>query len=61
MWDKNIDKNVARTMNRPLASNELNYGEAFIFTMMHLSGGLFVLAFLNPPAIFYSFYGFIIG
>ena len=61
MWDKNIDDKVERTKDRPLASNKLSYKEAMMFTMMHLSGGLFVLYFLNASAIMYSFYGFFIG
>ena len=61
MWDRNIDNKVERTKDRPLANKELSLGEAFVFTLMHLSGGLLVLTFLNPPSIFFSFYGFFIG
>lgn len=61
MWDKNIDGKVERTKNRPLAAGNLTYYEALGFTSLHLTGGLFVLSFMNPAAIFYSFYGFLIG
>ena len=39
IWDKEIDKKVARTINRPLASNRISLGLAYII--------LFLLIFLS--------------
>ena len=61
IWDRKIDKQIERTKSRPLAAGNLSLKEAIQFVGVHLTGGLFVLTFLNPPAIFYSLYGFLIG
>jgi len=39
IWDKEIDKKVARTINRPLASNRINLGLAYML--------LFLLIFIS--------------
>ena len=61
MWDRNLDRQVERTKNRPLASGKLSMLEASGLLTTHLTAGLGVLYFLNPMAIFFSFYGFIIA
>ena len=60
-WDRNIDSKIERTKNRPLASGKLNTIDAIHFILLHLSMGLVVLTFLNPWAIYFSLYGFVIG
>ncbi|KAF8640092.1 hypothetical protein AX17_001330 [Amanita inopinata Kibby_2008] len=47
MWDKNLDKSVARTKNRPLARGDLNYRQALVFLGTQLTVGLGVLLQLN--------------
>lgn len=38
-WDKDFDKGVARTKERPVASNELSRPEAFTFAVAHFMAG----------------------
>lgn len=52
MWDKNLDKAVARTKNRPLARGDLSYRQATIFLGTQLAIGLGVLLHLNWYSIF---------
>ncbi|KAF8631267.1 hypothetical protein AX15_002593 [Amanita polypyramis BW_CC] len=47
MWDKNLDKAVARTKDRPLARGDLNYRQVIVFLGTQLSVGLGVLLQLN--------------
>ncbi|KAF8351270.1 UbiA prenyltransferase family-domain-containing protein [Amanita rubescens] len=47
MWDKNLDKAVARTKDRPLARGDLNFRQAIIFLGAELTIGLGVLLQLN--------------
>lgn len=47
MWDKNFDKQVERTNQRPLASGALTYPQAWGFLAAQLSAGLGVLLQLN--------------
>ncbi|RXW24633.1 hypothetical protein EST38_g1214 [Candolleomyces aberdarensis] len=47
MWDKNLDKAVARTKERPLARGDLTREDAFIFLGAQLSVGLAVLLQFN--------------
>ncbi|KAF5333262.1 hypothetical protein D9611_002368 [Ephemerocybe angulata] len=47
MWDKNLDKSVERTKERPLASGQLTRQDAFIFLGAQLSVGLAVLLQFN--------------
>jgi 4-hydroxybenzoate polyprenyltransferase len=51
MWDKDFDKNVARTQNRPLASGKLTMDQAFKFLALQLSCGLGVLLTFNNYSI----------
>ncbi|XP_076319377.1 ubiquinone biosynthesis protein COQ2, mitochondrial isoform X2 [Tachypleus tridentatus] len=47
MWDKDIDKQVTRTKDRPLASGQLKMIDAWVFLGGQLSLALFVLLQLN--------------
>uniref|UniRef100_A0A1A9WML0 4-hydroxybenzoate polyprenyltransferase, mitochondrial n=1 Tax=Glossina brevipalpis TaxID=37001 RepID=A0A1A9WML0_9MUSC len=51
LWDRNIDKKVERTRNRPLASGEISRFDAIIFLSAELSLGLLVLLQLNLESI----------
>ncbi|OQR95912.1 para-hydroxybenzoate-polyprenyltransferase [Thraustotheca clavata] len=51
MWDKDFDKQVERTNQRPLASGALTYSQAWKFLALQLSAGLGVLIQLNPYTI----------
>jgi len=51
MWDKDFDKQVERTNQRPLASGALTYPQAWKFLALQLSAGLGVLVQLNPYTI----------
>src|SRR5690606_18776383 len=46
--DRNLDKKVARTKNRPLASGEISSAGAIIFMGLLLTEGLAVVWQLNP-------------
>ena len=48
MWDRDIDRRVARTAGRPLASGALGLREAAAFLALLLLGGLGVLLALRP-------------
>ena len=48
MWDRDIDRRVARTAGRPLASSALGMGEAAAFLVLLLLAGLAVLLCLPP-------------
>jgi 4-hydroxybenzoate polyprenyltransferase len=48
MWDRDFDRRVSRTRNRPLASGELTMKQATAFLAAQLSVGLAVLLSLNP-------------
>lgn len=52
MWDQDIDKKVARTKGRPLATGELTQLQALIFLGGQLSLGLLVLLQLNWYSVF---------
>ncbi|XP_014613428.1 PREDICTED: 4-hydroxybenzoate polyprenyltransferase, mitochondrial isoform X1 [Polistes canadensis] len=52
MWDKDIDKMVARTKDRPLATGQLTYLQSLIFLGGQLSLGLLVLLQLNWYSVF---------
>ncbi|KAJ6509952.1 4-hydroxybenzoate polyprenyl transferase [Mycena vitilis] len=47
MWDKNLDKAVARTKERPLARGDISHRQALTFLGAQLSVGLAVLVQLN--------------
>src|SRR5581483_6423613 len=50
LWDRDIDRRVARTALRPLASGALRPRHALIFLAMLLATGLIVLLQLNRLA-----------
>ncbi|KAF7331903.1 4-hydroxybenzoate polyprenyltransferase, mitochondrial [Mycena kentingensis (nom. inval.)] len=52
MWDKNLDKAVARTKERPLARGDITRRQALAFLAAQLSVGLGVLLQLNWYSIF---------
>ncbi|KAL3249639.1 hypothetical protein MRX96_055851 [Rhipicephalus microplus] len=47
MWDRDIDRKVERTKNRPLASGELSLFDAFVFTGGQLALSSLILLQLN--------------
>ncbi|OJT12539.1 4-hydroxybenzoate polyprenyltransferase, mitochondrial [Trametes pubescens] len=47
MWDKDLDKGVARTKTRPLATGDITPSQAFAFLGLQLTAGLGVLTQLN--------------
>ena len=51
MWDRDIDSQVARTAQRPLASGAVSMPQAVAFLGGQLSLGLAVLTQLNPYSI----------
>eukprot|EP00808_Paulinella_micropora_P011824 g35726.t1 len=51
LWDKDFDKNVTRTLSRPLASGELSVRQAIAFLAGQLSTGLAVLLTFNKASI----------
>ncbi|KAM7360091.1 ubiquinone biosynthesis protein COQ2, mitochondrial [Cochliomyia hominivorax] len=51
MWDRDIDKQVERTRNRPLACGEITQMDAIVFLSAQLSLGLLVLVQLNWESI----------
>lgn len=50
LWDRDIDRKVARTAGRPLASGALRAWQAMLFLALLLALGLAVLLQLNPLA-----------
>jgi 4-hydroxybenzoate polyprenyltransferase len=48
MWDRDIDRRVARTAGRPLASGALRMRQAALFLLGLLAIGLAILLQLNP-------------
>ncbi len=55
LFDKDFDKKVRRTKNRPLASGIINTKEAIIFTFFQLLIGLVVVLQFEPIVIIWSF------
>ena len=51
LWDRDIDRQVERTRNRPLASGALGVPQALGFLGVQLSAGLAVLLALPPYAV----------
>ncbi|RVE67919.1 hypothetical protein OJAV_G00086420 [Oryzias javanicus] len=51
MWDKDFDKQVARTSSRPIASGEISRFQALVFLGGQLSLALWVLLCLNYYSI----------
>lgn len=52
MWDKNLDKSVDRTKDRPLARGDITHKQALAFLGAQLCSGLVVLLQLNWYSIF---------
>jgi 4-hydroxybenzoate polyprenyltransferase len=50
LWDRELDRKVTRTAQRPLASGALGLRQAFGFLAALLAGGLLILLQLNPLA-----------
>lgn len=66
IWDADVDRQVARTRDRPIASGAVSTSSAFVFLGAQLCGGLVILSYLNEqsfllaslsvlPVIFYPF------
>lgn len=51
LWDRDLDRQVARTAARPLAAGTVSTGEALAFLALLLAAGLAVLVQLDGPAI----------
>lgn len=51
MWDRDIDRQVERTRNRPLASGALRLRDAALFLLMLLLIGLLILSWLNDLSV----------
>ena len=47
MWDRNIDRLVERTKDRPITSGQVGMFDALVYTGVQLSLGLMVLLQLN--------------
>ncbi|MBD22185.1 MAG: 4-hydroxybenzoate octaprenyltransferase [Alphaproteobacteria bacterium] len=54
-FDKDLDKKVSRTKNRPLASGALSNKEASLFILLQLIIGFLVVVNFNIKTIFFSF------
>lgn len=50
IWDADIDRKVARTRSRPIASGEISMASAFVLLGAQLSGGLAILSQLKTAA-----------
>jgi 4-hydroxybenzoate polyprenyltransferase len=55
MWDRDFDKHVERTKDRPLASGALSLSQAMGFLTLQLSAGLAVLVTFNTNTIMLGF------
>ena len=55
LFDRNLDKKVARTKNRPIASGAISVKEAIILLFTLLSIGLLILVSLNITSIVIGF------
>ena len=52
LWDRDLDRSVERTKNRPLASGQVSVPQALVFTAFLLFIGLLILVQLPMAAIF---------
>jgi 4-hydroxybenzoate polyprenyltransferase len=52
LWDRDIDKNVARTKHRPITSGEISVRNGVVFLGAQLLAGLGVLVQLNEYSIY---------
>ncbi len=55
IWDRNFDKNVQRTKNRPIASGTISVKAAVIFLIILLSLAFLILLQFNLPTIILGF------
>lgn len=55
IWDKDFDKNVERTKNRPIASGELTPKQALKFISLHFLIGLCILLQFKAKSIIVGF------
>ncbi len=51
LWDRDLDRKVARTKNRPLASGVITRRQAFVWMLVHLLIGALVLFQFNKLTI----------
>lgn len=51
LWDRELDRSVERTKNRPLASGQVSVKQALVFTVFLAALGLLILVQLPPVAI----------
>lgn len=51
LWDRHLDKKVARTATRPIAAGEVSVKQAIAFTCVLLSLGLLILIQMTPVTI----------
>ncbi|KAH7916315.1 UbiA prenyltransferase family-domain-containing protein [Hygrophoropsis aurantiaca] len=61
MWDKNLDKAVARTQSRPLARGDITRRQALVFLAGQLTTGLGVLLQLNWYRYVISYHSILLG
>lgn len=61
IFDKDLDKHVERTKNRPLASGALSVKESIFFLLLLLSLGLVILIFLNKLSILLGICAFLLA
>ena len=54
IWDKDIDKKVLRTKNRPLASNKINIKSAYLLLFVFILGSFFITISLPTNGRFLS-------
>ncbi|MAZ46832.1 MAG: 4-hydroxybenzoate octaprenyltransferase [Rickettsiales bacterium] len=54
-FDKDLDKKIERTKNRPLAKNLISDSDVLFFILFQLVLGFFVLINFNAKVIFFSF------
>jgi 4-hydroxybenzoate polyprenyltransferase len=56
MWDAKFDKQVSRTVTRPVASGAISYPQATAFLAIQLSGGLGILLSFPQEHLKYCFF-----
>ena len=54
-FDKDLDKKIERTKNRPLAKNLVSHFDVLYFIVFQLILGLLILVNFNSKVIFFSF------
>ncbi|MFY9589447.1 4-hydroxybenzoate octaprenyltransferase [Rickettsia endosymbiont of Halotydeus destructor] len=59
IFDKNFDKHIARTKERPLANGSLTVKDALLLLIILLISSLLILLSLNKTAIYIGFLAFI--